>query len=401
MKNKLLLATIAATISVASFANAAVTTSGAPSLQISGKLMAYGIGASQNEKTRAVDIGNFGTKGDIRFNVEGVSEGGFKYGGLLILDVRRQKAAGKDFVKNAYVYASHDDIGYVQLGELDGALKQTMVSGANLMGGTGGFDGDMWTVTNLTAGLPGYFDPISYDQYATKVVLKTPVLGGLQLVFSYTPHSKLYGTLAKTNSGGLKDELVAGKTPGAKRQTELAASYGFGLGDVAVNLYAGGAVATPVLPTGAAYQLNTVKTYQLGFLVDYASFQFAGGYIDNQKSMLRKYEVGNTGKQYNLAVSYTTGPNSVAVGYQGARRSVKGGLAKANVGSLTYERKIAPGLTLFGEANYFQTKTTADYLAGNGTGGDVSKAADGFIFASNTKKNNSGQVYLMGATLRF
>lgn len=381
-----------------------------PKVELSGNVKAYAMGIA-GKHVKAPDhkgkIDNItaGSKGSLRFDATGQTAAGSTYGAVVALDLRRNKANTEDLWKSIYAFFSSDEYGMWQIGDLDGAMKQTIVDARNLMGGTGGFDGDMWVAATPTNGVMALYEPLSHTKYATKIVYKSPLMNGFQVAMSYTANSKLFGALERNFNNGLGPQYISGKKAMLGRVFETALSYGTSFGDVAVNLYAGGAVANPVVPLGTNESpadfgtgLRPVKTWQLGMLIDYHQFQFAAGMIDNQRSMLRRDETGDAGKAYNAGLSYTNGRHTVAVGYMGSTRKVLGGRAKANVGSLTYECALAPGWTVFGEANYFSTVNTDAYMAKD----DITAENRGNLFVSpKMNKRNSGGVFLLGTAIRF
>lgn len=374
-----------------------------PNLEISGKITGMGAGASVRHQPPKTDKVSFASKGDLLFNIKAMTQGGTEYGGIVALDVRRDKAGGDDLYKSVYAYFSSPEYGTWQIGDLDSALEQVMVDGSDIMGGTGGFDGDMFYFATPTAGVFMPYMTAAYNRYATKIVYKSPVVHGLQLAASYTPHSALWGTMKRMHGEDFAKNIgidANASWPSLGRIFEAALSYGFSLGDVGVNLYAGGAIGNPNVSDHAVFAnkgLHPVKVWQLGMLLDWQQFQFAAGVLNQQRSMMRKDELGNAGTAYNAALSYTTGRHTIAVGYLGSTRRVLDGRAKGNVGSLTYECKLAPGWTVFGEANYFSTTNTVAYLAQDG----VTKKDQGYLYQSGLKKNNSGGVFLLGTTIRF
>ncbi len=373
----------------------------APVVDIAGKITGYGVSDTQTHRNKGADSTALGLKGDLSFRVMGML-GNTEYGGVVTFDARRDKTASRDLLKNAYVYIADKTYGTLQLGDLDGVTKQGMVSGIDVMGGTGGFYGDMWYVANPTSGVMVRFEPMSYTKYATKLVYKSPEMFGLQLMMSYTPHSELYGTLDRTTEGEFDSQAGRNKSTKLhlKRQFSLGLSYNMAIADAAVSVYAVGSIAKPDAPAAMVGSFNHIKTYELGMFVDWCRFQFGAGFIDNQKSALKTTTHGDAGKAYNAAVSYTFGPNSIAVGYLGSQRKVVGGKARAHVASATYERQVAPGWTVFGEANYFKTTNTAQYRA-TLSGVKVTDQQNGALFASGTRNNNKGGVFLLGTTVRF
>jgi len=373
-----------------------------PTLQLSGKLQAFALASSSKSRSVNAPATNFGTKGNLRFDINAQTASGTEYGGVAEVELNRAKVGSQDFFRAVYAFVSSAQYGTWQLGDLDGALVQGIVDGRQLMGGTGGFDGDMWAVVTPTSGVLVDMVGSSKTKYATKIVYKSPTVKGMQFVFSYTPQSKMYGLVDRSMGEDFDQNFIAGKKPTISKVVEGVLSYGFSLGELGVTLYAGGSVATPRAGVSAVSGIKAAKTFQLSMLLAWRDFQFAAGFLNNQSSLHRTNEVGDSGIAYNSALSYNTGPHTVALGYFGSKRKVTGGSAKANVGSATYEYSIAPGWTVFTEANYFKTTSTVAYLTDVGAQPDAKTAAGvGYLYATNNTKNAGGGVFLLGTTLRF
>ncbi len=326
--------------------------------------------------------------------------------------MRREKTSSADFIRAAYAYYNDQDYGTFQVGEMEGALDQGLMDGRDILGGTGGFNGSLFTFASASTGVMSSYKHASYDKYATKFLYKTPVVHGIQFTFSYTPHSQLLGSRTRGAGPGSAYYTAMGEQANkgiqVRRNAEGVLSYGFDISGVDINLYAGGAVADPSLtdqqldadPT----TVRSSKSWQLGLIADFGDIQVGAGYLNNGNSLTLKNGVETYGNAYNAAISYTLGRHYIAAGYMGSSRRVLGGKARADISSLTYEYKAAPGLTLFAEANYFDTRNTSQYY--NTTVGGEATVNEQYtakrIHVSNAlKKNNKGSVLMVGTSIRF
>jgi predicted porin len=381
-----------------------------PSLEITGKVMGYGMGVTQDQRSIITDDTSLGSKGELRFNAKAEASNGLSYGGVAAIDLRKNKVGKTDFFRDVFVFVSSPKLGTVQLGDLEGVEVQGSNGPRDIMGGTGAWDGRMWDAAHITSGVVIETRP-GYTTGASKIVLKSPILNmasdslfkGTQFMLGYTPQSKYYGSVAKTTNKA--NEILGDDPAGMRQHIAVGVSQGLGHGDFGLNLYAVGTMAKGLRvnkTSGARTSLHNVKAYELGFLADYKDIQLAAGFTDHQRSLMAKegsFSVGNAGKVYNAAVSYKMGPTTVALGGLFSQRKVTGGHAKAKVVSLTVDHNIVAGLSVFGEANYFQTKAPQDFLTNlknDATAYDPWKAVSGTV-----NENNKGGVFLLGTNLRF
>ena len=377
-----------------------------PVARVKGKLSFIGMTGGTKKRDSRVDQGSFITKGDFGVTLSADAQDGSSYGGVISLDLRREKAGSQDFIKAAYAYYNSLDYGTLQIGEMEGALDQALMDGRDIMGATGGFDGNFFTFTTASAGVMSGYKQSTYDKYATKLLYKTPVFNGFQFVMSFSPSSQLLGARSRGPGGAFDAAMDKNKAIQLKRTLEGVLSYGFDLSGVDINLFLGGGVANPILTTeqknNGGATVNSAKVFQTGMIIDFGDFQMGGGYLHNGKSLTRKDVAGNYGDAYNAAMGYKIGRHYVAAGHMGSSRKVEGGHAKATITSVTYEYSAAPGLTVFGEMNYFDTRNTSQYYANNNVTNNINTQLNNKrLHASTLGKNNKGSVFLVGTAIRF
>lgn len=376
-----------------------------PTFKIKGKLTFIAGTNGAKVRDNRIDQASFLTKGDFGFNIFGEGYNGSNYGAMISFDLRREKSGSESFIKAAYAYYNDQDYGTFQVGEMEGAIDQTMMDGRDIMGATGGFDGSLFTFATESTGVMASYKQATYDKKATKILYKTPVMNGFQFVFSFAPHSQLLGSKSRGagDDTGFNSAMGgnASKAVQLKSGIEGVMSYGFAVSGVDINLYAGAGYANPSLTTlqQAGAHVRPAKSWQLGMIMDFGDIQLGAGYLNNGKSLTRKNSVETFGDAYNAAISYTLGRHYIAAGHMASSRKVVGGHAKANVSSVTYEYKAAPGLTVFGEVNYFDTRNTGQYYAAMGDTTAQKNAKR--LHISGLKKNNRGSVMMVGTSIRF
>ncbi len=395
-----------------------------PSLNIVGKVSVLAVMDDLKHRHDSLDKFTLASKGNLTFRLGSEPKPGkhidssYCYGAVASLDLTRNKTGSPDFLKAMYLYLGSEKGGMIQLGELEGAQDQLMMSGADLLGATGGFNGSMWIVATPTSGTLVSNKTSTYSKYATKAVYRSPLVGGFQFMISYNPGSVLLGSRRRVYDGNGSDYFKiidkGGTNTPLKKVTELALTYGFDVNDTEINLYLAGGVAAPD-PTKnqrqsiAGAKIKAVKNWRVGALVDFGDLRIAAGYFNNNRSLVRSDHAHETaGQAYNGAISYRYGQHLWAIGYMGSERKVEGGKARADISSVTYEYALTKGVTLFLEGNYYQTKTPKAYKARVRSIKNFSAEKGGslqddnqFLYGTDLLANQKGFVALTGLTVRF
>lgn len=279
------------------------------------------------------------------------------------------------------------------LGNARGVDDFMAVGAYDVMGATGGFAGNYTHVTNPTEGVITTVDLQGAPKDSTKATYVTPRVNGFQAGISFTPNqqhkgeTKLFSHTSSTN------------TPFDKNQVGLGVNYKetFGNGvDVKLSgtlLYAGKTMRGN--RTGNVARART-KSYALGAVFGWKDWKLGGEFIDNGHSQTEQGINGqDAGKAYSLALGYDYGVDSFAFGWYGSSRNIRSDhlKAKANVWSLTWDRKLAPGLSVYAEGNFFDYKTDPRIV--------------GQVISSNNKfeatnvENNRGHVFIVGSKIKF
>lgn len=321
--------------------------------------------------------------------------------------------------------------GTVMFGDAQG-VENFMARGAfGVMGGTGGFDGNFQTVINRPAGVLLTTDLVGTTKYATKVTYITPRLWGVQLGASYAPNSEHKG---EGKNSGPAHNRTSIKQPGE--------AFGLSNWSGAVNfmhtfangfnvaLSATGLVSNTKSPNSSLFKSQNLASanqtairekamsYAIGGVAEFRGFEFGAEWIDNGDSRQFKnldqlrtlnnlpadLSIGNfdAGEAYSFAAGYTYGPDKIAFGYYHSERRYNGAKAEADIYSVTYDRKLAPGLSVFVEYNKLGLSTgkaAIDYdTAVADTAPAVSDISGSF---SKGRGNNDTHAVALGAKFKF
>lgn len=397
----------------------------APALSISGnaKFQAYGF---KNTKGQAPATGQpstsprygygqgyaFTENGELDFVIAGVAKNGLEYNYTLILtgDTNASNAIQENRIE------FKGNWGTFQAGDKIGPEDVLMTDAANVLGATGGFDGDWDKVINQTTGV-FVGDSMSMDTgAATKAIYYTPRFNGFMLGASFTPSSSHKGNSGiNTNNGtsGGANYNNHGVSSGALNYSHEFQN-GFGLSLTLAGMSASSS-KSPQSANNGNYPINlrTMKAWQAGALFNYQSWQMGFGYIDNQKSGT----IGNSGTNYSsvsgydggrawsTALGYTFGNSKVAVGYQGSTQkngnNPGGGhyKGKADVYSVTADHTLAPGLGVYAEYDYLHMRVPNGALAGIASNQVINNVNNNN--GTNQTSSNRAQVFILGTKISF
>lgn len=402
-----------------------------PNLEISGEtnVIFFSFNGGRKEENNGKGQGTHLTVQDSRLNFlfKGTADalGGFDYTGFIGVTGNTEK--GKTSVEENWIML-RNRWGRLIAGGHRGVTDRMSVGAFSVMGATGGFDGSYKNVINVSTGVNRSTDLVGAQKDANKLTLVSPRLNGLQAGISFTPHgeqqgeAKLrtitsreggvqpydknsveFGVNYKTNLEGLgvkaSATVVTGQTQTIRRQTTAPAATANDR--FAESLYSG--------------DRHNTLSYALGLLLTYGDFEAGFEFIDNGKSnVLKAIKERDAGQLYMAAFGYNFGANKIAIGYQYSERKLgtriehfnetyniasENSKAKANVFSLTYDRKLAKGLSVFAEANYFDFKTDDRWVqAQDGARGS---AVSGASSIDQGVGNNHGQVLMVGTKVRF
>ena len=425
MKNKLLGTSALIAVLTAAAAHVSADAGQAPTMSMSGnaKFQAYGFsnskGVSANNTNNAVARPSYGygqgyaftQNGELDFVVAGVAANGLEYNYTLILtgDTSAQNAIQENRIE------FKGNWGTFQAGDKVGPEDILMTDAANVLGATGGFDGDWNKVINETSGVFTGDSMMADTGTTTKVVYYTPRFSGFMLGAAFTPSSAHKGNAIINTNGatGGNGSVGSGYNNHGVSSGALNFSHeftnGFGMSLTAAGINASSSKSN----SGALAQksLRTMSAWQLGGLFNYQGWQLGLGYLDNQKSgtMSNSVTTGsplsgyNGGKAWSGALGYTFGDNKVAFGYQGTtQNNGKSGSTqykgKADIYSVTADHTLAPGLGVYAEYDYLRMRipnAALAQLANNQVINNVNSST------GNQTSSNNASVFILGTKISF
>lgn len=408
---KILLATAAFALTALSVQAAATDAKTGPALKFSGQMTTNFYmhkQSAQNSATGAIlnkgrGGGHHFSVDDSRFNADvfykadglNALEYGFLVG--INLDASNTTAIQEARLKFKNSY------GTLLLGVSRGFDDFGAVGAFSVMGATGGFAGDYKNVLNVSTGVVAVVDLAGAPKDATKMTYVTPRAYGFQAGLSFTPNTAHKGEAKLANNVSLD---VDGKAFD-KNQFGFGVNYKKSYGDVNVaaslTTLMGRTKAVDPTSTSGTYftaERKATKSYALGATVGYKDWMFGAEWIDNGKSQQEKLNGADAGKVWSAALGYTYGVDQFTFGYLGSTRNMgfnataNLGKAKAQVFSLTWDHKLAPGLSVYAEANCFDYKTTDAAVAAQNNVAYINNLVQGV-------QSNRGHVFILGSKVKF
>lgn len=391
-----------------------------PSLKIGGSVAGamYFFKASQRAGNGGKGYGTTGRIEDTRinFDVGGSTEalGGLDYGLLIGLSADR----GETNTVRETRLKFKGQWGTFSFGNTRGPDNFGVSSAARIMGGLGGlggFDGNLTDVVDVSSGALWSIGLTGAMKDAVKLIYLTPRVEGFQLGFGFTPNGQQDGgnPLNTASNASTKKPFDQSNWTGLlayKNSFENGVSLGLSLSGVTGK--------TKSIRKKDGTLINAAedsRSWAVGGQLGYAGFELGAQYIDNGKSHANKTHLVNAkgGTAVSVALGYAFGAHKVAAGYyhsdkklgqvNAAGAALTGapaartdlGKAKANIYSLTYDFKVAPGLGLFAEANYFDMKNKDAAAAFNTAYKTVNTSAPDGV------KSNRGHAILIGTKIKF
>ena len=316
---------------------------------------------------------------ELVLNVEGTANNGLNYGFKIEINANTTSTVVADEAR----IELEGGWGTLHLGDEDGAEDIMNYGGENLMGGTGGFDGDqddylyvctpdgtdcvgdIWVAWRASGGAdtitwsgnalaPSYPTMIGDSGDITKISYYSPRFAGFQLGASIAP------TLNEGDN--FKEDTVYEDIYG------IGANYNNAFGPVRVS-----ASLVYAAASSNNTELEDISAWSVGGIVGFGPFSLGANYTDNGESAQWKAENIDTGailgagvetSYWDVAASFETGPIYLSAGYFA-------GLAEGGrfFGDSTHEHiavtadySVAPGLSVYAEVNLID-QDVADVLA--------------------------------------
>ncbi|MBN9343039.1 MAG: hypothetical protein BGO76_02205 [Caedibacter sp. 38-128] len=399
-----------------------------PRLQISGELSPqfHVLKNKKREENKGKGFGQHLAIEDSRVNFDVLGKtdafGGLEYGFLagMALDTNESNNIEETRIslKNAY--------GTVMVGDTRGVDDFMAVGPWKVMGGTGGgIYGNMTSTYQPTSGVRFSGDLVGTPKDATKINYITPRFAGFQAGITYTPHSAHDGAakLFSHTNGGRVTQHFFGAQPYDQSQVGLGVNYkntfqnGLNVQVSFTGLYGHTKTGRRLQPgefkaylpdsTNAfnfvpsfTSKVRNTKAFAVGTVFGFQGWQIGGEYINNGKSgEPRALHGSDAGRVYSGAIGYSWKINSLAAGYAHTARKLGTGFskAKADVYTLTYDHKLAPGLEVFVEGNFAKQKTDAKYV----NFVKNVKADRNFDKANDAVGNSNTKAAIIGSRIRF
>jgi hypothetical protein len=307
-----------------------------------------------------------------------------KYGGRIVLHTTTVGSSSPSY-EGSHIFGI-TDYGKGEIGSGFDAATQMRITGFDVSRGSG----DNWTdYTYFTPGAamaptPRFFlNGFHKDgniETSRKVTYFTPKINGVQFGASYIPDAGNTGstTPGNTDVAALKTRVVdANPTTRyvekavTKNAVALGATFEHNISDgVDVKLSATGEIgkaaqkgvtgtpdptdARAVLAAGSTeYKLADMRTYNIGAVLNYGNFSYAGSYGDVRGFTSREVDANKRHTRfYTAAASYVQGPVGISLSY------ALGDAQKNKIDSVTIgtDYKLAPGLMPYAEFTYFKGK---------------------------------------------
>lgn len=404
---KKLLGTSALLAMFASFAGT-VSAEQVPTLTLSGnsKFQAYAFKNTSNEVlARSARSGSglgymFTQSGEIAFTVAGVAANGLEYNYVIILNGDANRDANRISENRIEFKGSW---GAVHLGNKVGPLDVLMVDPVNVIGGTGGFDGDWATVFRSTAGVFTGESLLADTGTATRVSYYTPRYAGFILGVGFAPQSNHKGGMAIADTTNNGVYINHGVLSAALNYThDFANGVGFGatIGGVSASRTKSGRNDSE---NNALFKdARRMQGWQAGALLNYKEWQLAAGYLDNLKSGTIKSDVGHDGGSgWSAALGYTFNQGTkVSLGWQGTEKKIGAtrGKGKADIVSVTADHTFAPGLAVYGEWDSLNFRVPQASLTDTTSPTLVQRSA---FIGGGDRGSNKGNVFILGTKISF
>jgi len=289
---------------------------------------------------------------ELALNVKGTADNGLDYG----FKIEFEGSPGGSNVADEARIQLGGSWGTLQLGDEDGA-EDTMNYGAeNLMGATGGWDGDGDDVMGSFAN-PFFPTIIGDTSDNTKITYYSPRFSGIQVGVSYTPSAN--------NGNALKVDTDF------ENSINVGANYDGSFGNVRVRV---SGVYTSA--SSNIVGVEDIGAYSIGAIVGFGPVQVGANWTDNSDS---GYGVGSGADDtyWNVGVGFETGPLYLSAGYISHTLELTGSPdGEATAYALSADYTVAPGMTAYAEWTSYSMDDVGDNfgVTGNTVNGQVDES---------------------------
>jgi hypothetical protein len=276
---------------------------------------------------------------EVHLSVNGVTDGGVRYGSKLELQVSGGGDAGSNgdgvSVDEVGLFFS-GNFGRVELGRDDGAEDLMFVGAEDAQAGTGGIDGDTTNLNNVQ-----FQDTAD----SVKATYFTPRIAGFQLGFSWTPDGD-------DNNNGLGNTAFNNGNDNRKNIAGGGVNWVGVLGPVDLTLSAVGIWADV---KGSNTQQDNggfrddQKAFAVGGLLGFGGLGFGVSFNDFKGPQDSGGGSGGDGQILSFGLNYGFGPANVSVGFD---RNWNDNADNSNVFAVSGDIGLLPGVTLKGDVTY-------------------------------------------------
>ena len=284
---------------------------------------------------------------ELQLNVSGTADNGLNYGFKIEINANTTDGAVADEVR----LQLSGSWGTLQMGDEDGAEDIMNYGGEDLMGATGGFDGDFDDVlirerdfvisgipTDTVGAAPSYPTIVGDTGDSTKISYFSPRFSGFQVGASLTPTPN-DGDQFK--SDGLWENHIG-----------LGANYDNSFGDLRIRASAVYSGAKSLRP---AYGIQDISAWSVGGIVGWGPFSLGANYTDNGDSWSYTPFDSYDRSYWDVAAAFETGPLYLSAGYfEGTVEAASGVTNYENTFTtiaLTADYTMAPGLGVYAEVD--------------------------------------------------
>jgi hypothetical protein len=275
---------------------------------------------------------NFFVDSELQVRVNGLTDGGVRYGAKIEVGVDGPGSATVDEVGLFF----SGNFGRIELGRDDGAEDVMFVGAEDAQAGTGGIDGDTANLNNVQFRDTGD---------AVKATYFTPRIAGFQAGFSWTPDGD-------DNQNGDGSTSFNNGDDNRKNIAGAGLNWVGVLGPVDLTLSAVGIWADVKGSNGqqnAQGFRDDQKAYAVGALLGFGGLsggvswnQFKGPNDDNGSN-------GGQGEILSFGLAYGFGPANVSIGYD---RNWNDNADDSNLFAISGDLGLIPGVTLKGDVTY-------------------------------------------------
>ncbi|MEM7022534.1 MAG: porin [Pseudomonadota bacterium] len=241
---------------------------------------------------------NFFTDSEIQIRVNGLTDGGVRYGAKIEVGFDNPSSATIDEVGLFF----SGNFGRVELGRDDGAEDLIFVGAEDAQAGTGGIDGDTANLNNVQFADTGD---------AVKATYFTPRIAGFQAGFSWTPDGD-------DNQNGNGNTAFNAGDDNRKNSAGGGINWVGVLGPVDLTVSAVGLYAD-VKGGGGTQTANGFrddqKAYAFGALLGFGGLSFGASFNDFKGPQEGGGSSADEGKILSFGLAYGFGPANVSVGF--------------------------------------------------------------------------------------